>query len=367
MKRIVLLSLLCSFGVLLGACSTSQEKRQPELIGAWARDVSTGPQFGAKKHEQASPLIVGDDLFQGGSDGKLIVVNKHDGRLKRVIKDSGGLDASPLFHESVLYFGNGDGYVKAFSYRNGDYLWSYFTGHPVYSTPAFCDGRIFIIGSSNIFYSLDAKTGKVLWTIKKEFPSGVPVVKGASSPVCYDDTVYVGFSDGSFIGANIVSGSVVMEKKLSSTGKFKDVDATPYVDEKRIIVPSYDGNLYCLDRKSGQIIWSIKDGSAKSVSLVGQDIYYSSSDGYLYLLEAADGAVRWRVKLSEGIPTAPSILNEYIVVGSSEKGIMLFERASGKFVKEYNSGTGVLADPVVEGNNIYFMSNFGVLYSIRVL
>jgi outer membrane protein assembly factor BamB len=353
--------------LFVSSCATQQKDKRPELIGEWALDISNGPQFGAKKHNQATPLVIGDDVFQGSVDNKLVVVNKFNGLMKRRIKDSGGIDAAPLFHESVVYFGNMEGYIKAFSYRTGEYLWSYYTGYPVYSTPTYCDDRVFVLSSSNIFYSLDAKTGKVLWTIRKEFPMGVPVVKGASSAVCYDDVVYVGFSDGSFVGANIVSGSVVMDKKLFSTGKFKDVDATPYVDDKIVIVPSYDGNLYCINRSSGQIIWSIKDGSSRSVSAIGEDIYYSSNDGYLYLLDSKDGSVRWRTKLSQGMPTAPAIINNYVVVGSSERGIMLFRKDDGRFVGEFNSGTGVLADPVVDGNYIYFMSNFGVLYSVRVI
>ncbi len=366
MKLNILVLLVCSV-VALASCTTAQKVKTPELVGLWAVDISAGPQYGAKKHEQAAPLLIGDDLFQGSSDGKLVVVNKYNGLLKRVIKDSGSVEASPLFHESIVYFGNREGYVKAFSYRNGDYLWSYYTGHPVGSTPVFCDGRIFILSSSNMFYSLDAKTGKVLWSIRKEFPSGVPVVKGGSSPVCYDDVVYVGFSDGSFVGANITSGSIVLEKKLATVGKFKDVDATPYVDEKRIIVPSYDGNLYCIDRINGQIIWSIKEGSAKSVSMVSGNLYYSSNEGYLHLIDVSDGSIKWRVKLPKGIPTAPSIIQNYVVVGSSERGIMLFNKTNGKFLKEINTGTGVLADPIVEGNYIFFMSNYGVLYSVKVL
>lgn len=360
------LSLLLST-CLLVSCSTPQKDKGPELVSLWAVDTSDGQQFGAKKHQQAAPMLVGDDIFQGSTDGKLVVVNKYTGLVKRTIKDSGSLDASPLFHESIVYFGNREGYVKAFSYRTGDYIWSYYTGHPVLSSPTFCDGRIFVLSSSNVFYSLDAKTGKVMWTIRKEFPSGVPVVKGGSSAVCYDDTVYVGFSDGSFVGADITSGSIVLDKKLATVGKFRDVDATPYIDEKRIIVPSYDGSLYSMDRKSGQTSWSIKDGSAKSIASIGEDVYYSSSDGYLYLLDVVDGSVKWRVKLSKGIPTAPAVMQNYVIVGSSERGIMIFNKADGKFIKELNSGTGVLADPVVDGNYIFFMSNYGVLYSVKVL
>ncbi len=357
---------LISF-ILISACASTPKVKNVELVSLWAVDLSSGPQYGSKKHEQASPLIVGDDIFQGSGDGRLAVISKYNGFVKRDIKDPGSIEASPLFNDGVVYFGNTQGYVKAFSYRLGDYLWSYYTAHPVVSSPAFCDGRVFVLSSSNVFYSLDAKTGKVLWSIRREFPSGVPVVKGGSSPVCYDDVVYVGFSDGSFVGANVTTGAIVLDKKLATVGKFKDVDATPYIDEKYIIEPSYDGNLYCLDRKSGQIIWSIKDGSAKSVAVIGEDIYYSTSDGFIYLIGMIDGSVKWRTKLSKGLPTAPATVKNFIVVGSSERGIMLFDKTSGAFIKELNTGTGLLADPVVDGDDILFMSNYGVLYSVRIL
>ncbi|MFH1223666.1 MAG: PQQ-binding-like beta-propeller repeat protein [Pseudomonadota bacterium] len=354
----------------IGGCSSGGDKKKSgkiELVHAWYVDVFKAHQFGSPKHENVSPVIVGDDIFQGASDGRLLVVSKRLGSVKRVIKNSGGLDASPLYYQGVLYFGNNDGEVKAFSYRTGDYLWTYNTGYPIDSSPAICDNRLFVMSSEDILYSLDAVTGKVIWSIKRDFPGRRPIVKWSSSPVCFDNTVYVGFSDGSLIGADVTSGTVVLEKKLNSKGKFKDIDATPYVDEKMVIIPSYDGNLYCLDRKTGGEIWNIKDGSAKAVTVMNDVVYFSSNEGNLYAIDIKDGRVRWNSKLKSGIPTSPAVLDDYLVVGSSERGIMLFNKNDGKFVAEFNSGTGVFADPVVEDNNIYFLTNYGVLHSLYKL
>jgi len=367
MKRSYKISIVLLASLFVAGCSTVQKKKKVELVHAWYVDVFTEPQFGAPKHEDVAPVIVGDDIFQGASDGKLVVVNKRIGSIKRIIKNSGGIEASPLYHQGVLYFGNTDGEVKAFSYRTGDYLWSYNTNYPIDSSPCVCEGRLFAMSSEDILYAFDASTGKVLWTVKRDFPGRRPVIKWSSSPVCYDNIVYVGFSDGSFIGADAVSGTVVLEKKLNSKGKFKDVDATPYVDDKLIIVPSYDGNLYCLDRKTGGNIWDIKDGSAKSVSVVDGVVYFSSNDGYLYALNITDGKIKWSTKLKDGIPTSPAVMGDYLVVGSSERGIMVYNKNDGGLVAEYNSGLGVFADPVVEDNNIYFFSNYGVLYSLYKL
>ncbi len=352
---------------MLAACSHlgTVKKEKIELVNAWNTDVFQKRQFGSKRHESAAPLVIGNDIFQGCSDGNLYVINKYNGSVKRVIKDSGGIEATPLFSQGVLYFGTNEGEVKAFSYRSGDYLWSYFVGSPVASTPSFYDGRLFILGSNDVLYAFDAATGKILWTVKRDFPSRRPVIKGGSSPIVYDNVVYVGFSDGTFVGANMQDGSIVMEKNLNAKGKFKDVDATPYVDEKYIVVPSYDGNLYCMERKTGNVIWSMQDGSAKSVTIVGGVVYYSSNEGYIYVIDIADGNVKWSTKLKDGgIPTSPAILGDYLVVGSSERGILIFRKDNGRFMKEFYSGTGVFADPIVDDNYIYFFSNYGVLYAL---
>lgn len=362
---IIFLSIL-----ILGSCShfTPDQKQKMELINVWNLDVFKQQQFGSKRHEAASPLIIGNDLFQGGSDGNLYVVNKYNGSIKRIIKGSGGIDATPLFSQGVLYFGNNDGEIKAFSYRSGDYLWSYFVGFPVASTPAVYDGRLFVLASNDILYSFDALTGKILWTVKRDFPVKRPVIKGNSSPVIYDNTVYVGFSDGAFMGVNILNGSVVLEKNLNTKGKFKDVDATPYIDEKYIVVPSYDGNLYCMDRKTGNVIWSMQDGSAKSVTVINDVVYYSSNEGFLYVLDLNTGVVKWSTRLKNGsIPTSPAIFDDYLVVGSSERGLVIYNKENGRFIQEFNTGTGVFADPIVDDKYIYFYSNYGVLYALYKL
>ena len=339
---------------------------KPEFVHLWSADVFKKIQFGSKKHETAAPLVIGDDLFQGGSDGNFYVINKYLGSVKRTIKDSGGIDATPLFSQGVLYFGTNDGYIKAFSYRTGDYLWSYYVGFPVQSTPYVYDGRLFVMASNDILYAMDAETGKILWTVRRDFPVKRPVIKGQASPICYDNTVYAGFSDGTFVAVNMFNGATIFEKKFGTRTKFKDVDSTPYVDQKRIVVASYDGNLYCLDRPTGNIIWSMQEGSAKSARVVDDKVYYSSNEGGIYVLNLNTGSVIWSILLKDsGIATSPAIMGDYIVVGSSERGIAVYDKNNGRFVYEFNSGTGVFANPVVDSDMIYFFSNYGVLYAIR--
>jgi outer membrane protein assembly factor BamB len=365
---IIKILILCVCIFSFSSCSHfgKNELSKPEFVHLWVTDVFKTKQFGSKKHETAAPLIINNDLFQGGSDGNLYVINKRSGSIKRSIKDSGGIDATPAFSQGVLYFGTNDGYIKAFSYRTGDYVWSYYVGFPVQSTPFIYDGRLFVMASNDILYALDSLTGKVLWTVRRDFPARRPVVFGQSSPVCFDNTVYAGFSDGTFVAVNMFNGATVFEKNLGSRTKFKDVDSNPYVDQQYIVVASYDGSIYCLERVTGNVIWNMQEGSAKSARVIDGKVYYSSNEGGLYVLDLKTGSVLWSVILKDGgIPTAPAIMGDYLIVGSSERGIVVYNKNNGKLLYEFNSGTGVFADPVVDSEMVYFFSNYGVLYAFR--
>lgn len=337
------------------------------FVHAWYVDAFKQKQIGSKRHEGASPLVVGDDIFQGVSDSDIIVVNKNYGFIKRVIKNSGGLDSRPLYHQSMVYFGNNLGEIKAFSYRTGTYEWTYNVGFPIHSSPSIKDGRLFVLASNDTLYAMDAASGKILWMYKRDFPLGRPVIKWDSDPVCFEDIVYTGFSDGMLIGVNIYTGNVVFEKQLMSNTMFKDLDATPYIDEQRIIVPSYDGNLYCLDRSTGTVLWVVKDGGAKSVRVYNDIVYFSSNNGILYSIDINNGAINWSVRIKAGIPSSPIVVSDYVVVASSERGLMFYDKSNGRYAGEFNSGTGAFADPVYNDGYIYYLSNYGVLYALKVL
>jgi hypothetical protein len=46
---------------------------------------------------------------------------------------------------------------------------------------------------------------------------------------------------------------------------------------------------------------------------------------------------------------------------------MFYEKDNGRYSGEFNSGTGVFTDPVVDDDNIYFLSNYGILYALQKL
>jgi outer membrane protein assembly factor BamB len=361
---------LIVFFFITSSCSSFKNKElkkdKIELVHLWAIDAFSGRKnMGKYTTEFSSPIIKDENVLIGSTSRDIMIIDKYSGRIKRTIPKSIGADAPLLYEDGVLYFGDVFGKVKAYSYRKASYLWTKDVGFPVRSTPCIENGILIMLSSNDVLIGIDAYTGKTIWNIKKDFPIGRTVIKGGASPVCLNSKVYAGFSDGSFLLANIYDGTIEKEKDLSSDTKFIDVDASPYVLKDKIYVSSYDGRLYSLNKKSFNVNWSLKDGSHKKVTIDDNKIYYSSNEGFIYKINKDDGKVIWRLKLDDEIGTKVSVIGNYLVLGSSKDGLIIINSKKGKIEKRFRIGTGVFSDPVVEDKRIYFLTNLGVFHAFR--
>lgn len=123
----------------------------------------------------SSPLVDEDDVLTGLSDGFLVCLSVHDGKLKWERKLHEGrkftdVDAHPVLEGSTLYVPSYDGALYALERKNGQPIWKFDSGGAKQIT---IDGdRIFLPSSDGMVYSLQKQTGKLLW--KFELDKGVP-------------------------------------------------------------------------------------------------------------------------------------------------------------------------------------------------
>lgn len=342
---------------------------KPVLLNLWNTPVYEKFDKSIQRHEFFSPYVIGDDIMQGSSDGMLAFINAQTGSIYRRTSQMGGFEKTPSFKRGIFYFTTNDGKAFAYSYRANTTLWSYEVGFPINSTPDVCKNIVVFAASNNSVYALDSKTGKELWVKKRDFPVKTPVIRGSASPICNGSIVYSGFSDGYFLAMNIYDGKTIYEVKLSSdTSKFKDVDAVPVFYLNNIIIPSYDGALYSISSSTGSINWKLPSGSVKDPLLDGDTLYYSSNDGDFFSVNVNEGEIKWKVPLHKGgIGTKPVIYNEYLIIGNSDRGIQIYSKTDGKFLNEFNSGTGVFSDPVIYNDKVLFYSNYAILYAFKIV
>ncbi len=118
------------------------------------------------------------------------------------------LEATPLAVDGVLYFTGSTGAVYAVSGTKGKILWKYDPEvwrhnpkkfHYTFAAnrgAAYADGRVFAASLDGRLFALDARTGRLLWSVESTDPESVYTVTGA--PRTFKDKVIIGNSGGDF-------------------------------------------------------------------------------------------------------------------------------------------------------------------------
>lgn len=213
-----------------------------------------------------------------------------------------------------LYFGSSvDHRVYCKDLQSGMTLWSFFTGGPVRLAPTVTEGQVYVGSDDGYVYSLDAKTGKLIWKLR-------------AGPM--DEWI---LARGEMISRWPVRTGVLVDKGQAFFGAG--------------IFPHEDIYLYCVDAKTGKIIWkrdtiSETDAGRNDISPQG---YFLVNDEYLIVpsgrslpavLERKTGKVLHKKRLSwrrEGVVGGSrAILSDGQLYVAGPHQYVALEEKSGK-------------------------------------
>jgi outer membrane protein assembly factor BamB len=96
----------------------------PEHLGIY--ESATAPslasvawKFKTQGRVVSSPLVVGDAIYVGSTDGNLYAVNRADGTLRWKFATRGAVNSSPAFANGVVFAGSVDGRFYAVDAATG--------------------------------------------------------------------------------------------------------------------------------------------------------------------------------------------------------------------------------------------------------
>ena len=190
-------------------------------------------------------------------------------------------------------------------------VWSYETGDYVYSSPVLYQDRVYVGSGDSSFYCLEADTGDFVWS----FPTG-DSIQGSATVV--DGRVYIG---------------------------------------------SYDSFLYCLDAETGAEVWSFEaQGDIFSSPAVDSGlVIFGSADGNVYALNQGDGSEEWRFFTSASVWASPAIEDGRVYIGSGTS-FYCIDQAAGSLVWASPLGETIIATAAVQNQEVYVATlgnNFG--------
>ncbi len=331
--------------------------------------------------EFSSPVVFKDKIYVGVSTGGFFALNKSSGDVLWQFVAYGPVECAAAVDENVIAFGDSDGMFYALDTKTGMAKWTYKASGEVLGHPALKNGKIYFATSHNRIYCLDAENGQWMWMHQRDVP-GTFTVKGVSGIVIQDDLLFAGFSDGYIVAMNPDDGREVWKNLLNIGEQLTDVDSTPVLDGDFLYVAAYDGNLYGLGRRDGEIRWKYEGGESVSKPVVkGDALFVSTSMGPIVAVDKFSGEVIWKTdirredksrSLAQGPvrrrknANSPVIFKDVVFSASNYGFLYALDHETGSVRWRWNPGVGISGDFAVESDRIFFLGNMGQLFSMIV-
>lgn len=373
--RVAAFITLGAWAVFSAACTGRDIHRELKedgrvLMRRWTLQTQsfTG-ESGDRGYEFSNPVVHQNTLIFGSRGKGLVSIYPRLLQTRWAFPLEQGVVSEILVAQNTVYFGGGDGNLYSVDAETGALNWKYELRNPQISRPTLDGNRLFVTTTDDTVYAFDAATGKWLWHYRRR-TAQTASVRGASAPLVDGRQVLVGLSDGYLVALGLEDGALKWEKRLHPGTKFVDVDAAVVIDDTRLLVPSYDGALYCLKRTNGEVIWKFDAGGARSVTLDDQRVLMPSSDGFVYALDRVSGKQLWKFELDAGVPTDLVAAEKFWIVGSSHQYLYALDRMTGEAVYRFNAGwgSGFPSTPAFDADSrrIYALSNAGNLYAFAI-
>jgi eukaryotic-like serine/threonine-protein kinase len=309
-------------GLTIGPASAPDTAYLAAGTQVYAVDLKTGTQkwkYPAKPNAKgfyASPVLSedGKNLIVPGYDHKLYNVNPTTG-VDNWQSDSipdlhNRLIASPLIIGNTIYQPSADGNVYAINMTTGSEIWSIpaTTGtDPLWAQPVTFQGCncIYIAAMNHKVYKFDATSGA---KINETNDLNGSVV--GTPAIGTDGTLYVGTFANELIA---LSGDNLSVKWRFSTKDW--VWAGPALDKGVLYFGDLSGNLYAVNAADGTQVWSVqpKNTIVDTPAIAGDNIYLSTESDTLYIVSKA-GEIADSVAIGGIIYAAPKITSDMILV-----------------------------------------------------
>jgi len=279
----------------------------------------------------------------------------------------GGLEATPLFHDGVLYFTADYGRVFALDAKSGNIRWRYepeyedgFTAMlccgPIHRGLALKDDRVYVARLDAQLVALNAADGKVVWQEKiDEWKNGVTT---NSAPLVVKDHVIIGVSGGEYgvrgylKSFNAKTGALEWQSYTVPAPGEPGSETWPKNDAwKSGGGPTWLTGSY--DPDTNTLYWGVGNPGPWPYEMHAGDNLWTES---MLALDPETGKIKWGFQYTPNDPwdydgMATPILVDVTVDGQPRKLAVVSNRNGFFYAIDRSNGQFVYAFPLVNGIN----------------
>ena len=147
-----------------------------------------------------------------------------------------------------------------------------------------------------------------------------------------------------------------------------DIDGQPLFLDGIIYAVSYQGKLVAINARNAQILWSQDSSSYQNLAAGFGNIYVSEETGFVQAFDQRSSASVWRqTALEYRQTTAPSVLDNTVVVGDFEGYLHFMSQVDGHFVARHRvDSSGLRGDMKAIDSTLYVLTNDGRLAALQL-
>lgn len=311
------------------------------------------------------PVIIGEILFQGTSNGEIHAIRASDGTELWSYTIAGGDGAVPVAGSGMVYVAGSE--LIAFRATDGSRLWRFSIASTEAHPPVlYTAGVVYAVGQDGRVYALQADRGIKIWEFTPLGTASIQAIAAGTLYVSSNNHIYaLRANDGTFLWSFGAGGNQLTGIAVGAGTVFAGTE----------------GYLYALRASDGKPLWRFPAKGAANILPAGRAVYLCTADGHVRALQADTGSEIWRFasggNVQAGIVRAGSTIvlsagiaytsyRSGISVTASHAGVYGLRASDGKEIWYFRTGT-LPGPPAVAGNVVYVWCYDGNLYAIRVL
>ena len=316
------------------------------------------------------PAVTNDAVYAANAKGNIFCLDPKTGkeiwRVNSGFALSGGVGAG----EGIVLVGGNKGDLSAFE-QDGKLRWKVKVSSEVLSAPQISNGIVVVRTGDGRIVGLSAKDGARQWLYERATPA--LIVRSHAGVILDHGVVFAGFAGGKLALINLANGIVIWEATVSQPRgnteleRISDITSSPVADEEQVCAVAFQGSVACFDLAQGNSLWSREISSDKGVALSRRYIYVTDAEGGISALDKSSGSSLWKNdKLTLRRTSKPYVLGSYVAVGDFEGYLHLLNRDDGDFVARIKTEGSILTAPTELDNGLLIQTSKGHLYSIAI-
>jgi outer membrane protein assembly factor BamB len=265
------------------------------------------------------------------------------------------IESSAAIIGGTVYVGSQKGELVALNLENGAVYWKYTIDSPIgESSPAYSNGVVYFGDLSGWFHAVNARDGKKIWAFK----TGSEI---KSSPVVIGDRVLIGSYDENLYCLKTSDGSVSWKFKTNGP-----VHSTPGIADGLAFIAGCDEVFRAIRISDGKEVFSVSSGSytGASPALRLGSAFYGTFDNEVLSVNLKQHQIVWRYEHPQRkfpFYSSAAVTADRVVIGGRDK-LVHGLTVAGKGVWTFATRARVESSPAISGGKVYVGSNDGKFY-----